>query len=51
MINHGRAGEDGAQSVHGDRLGKLPPVNQVGADGMAPGHVPPDRAERVVLEE
>ena len=45
------AGEDRAQLVGVDGVGKLFPVEQVGADGVAPGHVAPVDAEWVVLEE
>lgn len=50
-VHHGGAGEHGAQGVRQQGVRQLLPVNQIFADGVAPGHVAPFGSEWVVLEE
>ena len=50
-VDDGTAGEDHHAVLFGQGDGQVLPVQHVGADGMAPAHVPPGLAERVVLVE
>ena len=51
LVQHHAAGEDHFLVVLRNGQRELLPVGQVGADGVAPGHVAPGVAGRVVLEE
>ena len=50
-IDDGRAGEHGSHGVGFKRVAELMPANEIGADCVAPGHVAPFGAERIVLEK
>ena len=50
-IDDGRTGEDRAELIGANRVFKLPPMNEVVAHRMAPGHVAPLDAVGIVLKE
>src|SRR5215471_12336726 len=50
-VDDDAAGEDHGAIFFGNGYGQLMPVEEVGADGMAPAHVAPLVSEGVVLEE
>ena len=50
-INDGAAAEHGAERIRREGVRQFRPLEQVFADGMAPMHVAPIDAIRIVLEE
>ena len=51
LVDDGAAGEDHDAVVLGERHGQFLPMHEIAADRMAPTHVSPRIAERIVLKK